>query len=74
MKRLPVIIGALLAFAVALAVWWSARTPPGIDAKGGDAETLAWVSLATAVVSLLIATVGLVQKLIELRMASSRRS
>lgn len=66
LKRWKVIVIAMLIAIAGLVLYLKYRVPPGIAPKGDSAETIAWIALATAVVSLLTAIVGLVQKLIEL--------
>lgn len=41
------------------------KTPADIEIKSSSKETLAWVALATSVVSLLTSVVGLIQKIID---------
>ena len=66
LKRWKVIVIAMLIAIVGLVLYIKYRVPPGITPKSNSAETIAWIALATAVVSLLTAIVGLMQKLIEL--------
>ena len=65
---------ALMAIVAALGLYlfYEYRTPAGIAAKSGAYETLALVGLASAVVSMLTAMVGLAQKILELRKGEPR--
>ena len=69
MKRPVVIVGALVLGVLALIYYLQQLPPDGVEPKG-DEMTIAWISLAVSIVSLLTALVGLVQKVIELRHAS----
>ena len=67
LKKWPFIAGA---FAISAIAWWlffDLRPPPGVEPKGDEALTIAWISLAVAVLTLLTAGLGLLQKLLELR-------
>jgi len=60
-----------VAVAVSIAAFWlyaRLAPPEGVEPKG-DEQTLPWVTLATAIVSLLTAIVGLVEKLVARRRA-----
>lgn len=64
------LVFSLVAFVIgliALYVYLQYRVPDGIVPQSDNANTVAWVSLATAVVSLLTATVSLLKALIEMR-------
>lgn len=64
------IVGALVVCVVAVAVYLSFRTPGDVTSMGDDgAQTIAWISLAIAALSLATAVVGLIQKFVELRAA-----
>ncbi len=67
LKRWSVIVGAAIVALVGLWAYFAYRMPPGVEPMGDDSQTIAWVALATSIVSLLTALTGLVQKLIELR-------
>lgn len=69
MKRPWIVVGASIIGVTALILYFQQLPPEGVEAKGSE-ETVAWISLAVATVSLLTAIVGLVQKLIEVRQAS----
>ena len=58
---------ALIVGCAALAVYFQVRVPPGLEPMGDHSETIVWVSLATAVVSLLTAVTGLVKAIVEAR-------
>ena len=61
-----VIALATIIGATALLVFARYRVPPGVTPMTADAESIAWIALATAVVSLISAAIGLVQKILEL--------
>ncbi len=68
MLKKTVTIVFFLCLAIALYfVYDNLRPPEGIDVKGDSKETVAWLTLGAAVVSLLASLVGLVQKLLELK-------
>jgi hypothetical protein len=68
MKRLEYIIGAAAVCVIAFVVYFATRTPEGVaPMNGGSSAIIASISLATAIVSLVGTIVGLVQKLVELR-------
>ncbi len=68
LKHPGIIISAVVVSAIALAVYLNTRTPADITPLNGDgAETVAWISLVIAVLSLATAVVGLIQKVVELR-------
>ena len=71
LKQWKVIVIAMLVAVAGVVVYVKCRVPPGVAPKGNAAETVAWIALATAVISLLTSIVGLMQKLIEL--SSSKR-
>ena len=64
------LVVAICAFAVFLTVRWNAP-PPGIEPKGdsGGSNTAAYAALATSVVSLATALVGLAKTMLEAREA-----
>lgn len=67
MRKLPFIVAALAMSAIGFSLYFTYRVPSGLEPKGESSETVALISLAIAVVSLLTSLVGLVQKVIELR-------
>lgn len=71
-KRPFVIVACLVLAAIGLWLYLDFRVPSGIAAKGDSGEIIAWLGLAGAVLSLLTAMVGLLQKIIELRSAGDR--
>ena len=71
LKRPTMIVVATLTAVVGFALYFRYRVPPGVAPKGDTVETIAWIALATAVVSMLTAIIGLIQKILELR-ASGR--
>jgi hypothetical protein len=69
MKRPAIIIGAAAVGIMALIVYLNTRVPAGITPMDGEPSTIAWISLAIAILSLATAVVGLIQRLVELRAA-----
>jgi hypothetical protein len=70
LKRPAIIALSALVCVLAFLVYLRTRPAPGLEPMGdGDSAIVAWLALATAIVSLLATLVGLVQKLIELRQA-----
>jgi hypothetical protein len=68
MKRPSYIIGAAIVCAITFIVYFAVRPPRSITPMGDESSaTIAWISLAGAIVSLVGTMVGLVQKVIELR-------
>ena len=67
LKRWSVIVGAAIVALVGFWGYFAYRIPLGVEPMGDESQTVAWVALATSIVSLLTALTGLVQKLIELR-------
>jgi hypothetical protein len=68
MKRPAYIIGAAVVSVIAFLVYLETRLPEGLTPMGDQSSTtIAWISLAVAIVSLATTVVGLIQKLIELR-------
>ena len=68
MKRPAVIIGGAVICAIAFIVYFAMRTPEGISPMSDESSaTIAWISLAVAILTLATTVVGLVQKLVELR-------
>ena len=69
----PVFIGAaVLVSLLAFVVFFYVRPPAGIEPLGDETTTVAYVSLATAIITLIVAVIGLIQKIIEAR--ASRKS
>jgi hypothetical protein len=73
MKRPIIFISAAVVFVVSVIIYFAVRTPPGVEPMGGAGETIAWISLVTAIISLITTIVGLLQKIIELRHTPSRK-
>ena len=69
-KKPAVIIGAAFVCLIAFGIYWASEPVPSIETKGPE-ETVAWVSLGTAFVSLLTSVVGLVMRLFDLRQKRS---
>ena len=68
MKRPAYIVGAAVVCVIAFLVYLQTRPPSGIAPMGDESSaTIAWISLAVAILSLATTVVGLIQKLIELR-------
>lgn len=57
---------SLLLFLLGSWLLWSGPAP-GIESKGGDSELMAYIALASSVVSLLTALAGLLKTVIEAR-------
>ena len=73
-KRPAVIIALAIVAVVAFWVYLDSRPPPGIEFKGSEEVTVAWVSLATAALSFGGSLIGLVLKMIELRQQGRKRA
>jgi hypothetical protein len=68
MKRPTYILGAAIICGVAFILYFAMRPPEGVSPMGDESSaTMVWISLATAVVSLVATIVGLIQRLVELR-------
>jgi len=67
MKKKLIIIVSLLAAIVGVYFYFEYRSPPGLIAKGDSTETLAWISLATAIIGMITAVVTLLQQIITLK-------
>jgi len=68
MGRRALIVVALVIGLAALWYYFSLQPPPGIETMSGDDnQTVQWVALATAVVSLLTAMVSLVKEIVSTR-------
>lgn len=65
LKKTAVIILLVILAIILFYVYDYYKLPEGVEVKSGNQETIAWVSLATSIVSLLTAVVGLVQKILE---------
>lgn len=64
-KRLSVIICSLLIAAIGWYFYFKIRIPTGVTPQSDGSETVAWIALATGIIGLLTAIVGLIQRLIE---------
>ena len=64
--RNGLILGGVVVGVIPIAVYFLSQPPPRVEVNGAE-ETVAWVSLATAVVSFLTSLVGLVEKFVERR-------
>jgi hypothetical protein len=71
MKRPGFIVAALVVGVLAGLAYYATRTPPDVAPMGDGGETITWISLAIAVVSLATAVVGLIGKLVDMRAAKS---
>jgi hypothetical protein len=70
LKRPVVIIGAAVVCVITFVVYFAMRPPEGVTPMGEEGSaTVAWISLAVALLSLATAAVGLIQKVVELRAA-----
>ena len=67
LKKAWVIIGAIILSVAAFSIFDRYRIPSGVTPMGDSGETIAWIALATAIVSMITAIIGLVQKLVEVR-------
>jgi hypothetical protein len=68
MKRPAYIIGAAVVCVIAFLVYLATRTPAGVAPMGDESSpSIAWISLAVAILGLATTIVGLIQKLMELR-------
>lgn len=68
LKKTITIVLFLVISAIGFYIYQSNWLPPNTTPmSGGQSETVAWLALATSIVSLLIAIIGLIQKIIELR-------
>lgn len=67
MSRSFAFVGIFLVGIVATILYFQQQPPAGVETMGDESSTMQWLTLAVAVVSLLTSLVGLVQKLIELR-------
>lgn len=68
MMRKPLFI--LTAFVVAVVcfvIYYYYRIPSGVTPKGESINMIAWVSLATAIVSMVTALIGLLKQILEMR-------
>jgi hypothetical protein len=65
LKRWSVILGAAVIALLGLWAYFAYRIPPGVEPMGDQTETVAWIGLATAIVSMITALAGLAQKLLE---------
>jgi|ETNmetMinimDraft_13_1059891.scaffolds.fasta_scaffold12939_2 hypothetical protein len=61
------LVAAIAVALIGLWLYFQTRTPPGIAPKGDGSETVALISLATSVVAMITALIGLIQKFLELK-------
>jgi hypothetical protein len=66
MKKVSIIIFFAILGIIALFIFLYFMPPAGIESKG-ETVTIAYISLAVAIVSFLTSLLGLIQKIIELR-------
>ena len=72
-KRPVIMVAAIFIGVLALVIYFTYRTPSGIVQVNGDSsDTIAWISLAVAILSFLTALIGFIQKLVELRAADRK--
>lgn len=67
LKKTPVIISLLVLSLVAFLVYQQVKTPDGVVAMSEQAETTALISLWASIISLIVALMGLVERIISLR-------
>jgi hypothetical protein len=68
MIRKPLFIGtAIIIAALCTIAYFNFRIPPGVTPQGDSGETIAWISLMTAIISMITAFIGLFQKILESR-------
>ncbi|CAA6814743.1 MAG: Unknown protein [uncultured Sulfurovum sp.] len=65
LKKGFVILFLLVLSAVMAYVYFEFRVPEGVTPMGDSSETIAWISLFTAIVSLITALIGLVDKILD---------
>jgi hypothetical protein len=65
LKNPLTIMALLLISAILIYLYFLYSAPSGVETKGEGTETIAWISLGTALVSMVTAVVGLAQKLLE---------
>jgi len=63
LKKSFVILFLLLLSAVMAYVYFEFRVPEGVTPMGDSDETIAWISLFTAIISLITALIGIVDKI-----------
>ena len=67
-KRPIFIVCAAILAGIGVYVYFQYRIPPGVTPQGDSAdsmETIAWIGLATGIVSLFTAIVGLITNIVE---------
>lgn len=65
LKKSSVILFLLVLSVVLAYVYFEFRVPDGVTPMGDSSETIAWISLFTAIVSLITALIGLVDKILD---------
>jgi len=63
LKKNSVIIFLLLLALIAFLVYQQIKIPRGVTPLGDQTEILAWLSLATSIISLITALIGLIEKI-----------
>ena len=66
-RRYVLIVGGLVFAVIGAYLYFHFRVPEGISVKGDTAETVAWIGLATAIVSALTSLTQLVQVIVSYR-------
>ena len=66
-KRPIFIVCAAILAGIGGYVYFQYRIPPGVTPQGDSTETIAWIGLATGIVSLFTAIVGLIKNIVELK-------
>ena len=67
MKPPVLISAAILVSLAAFGVYFYVRSPADIEPMGGELTTVVYILLATAIVTLIAAVIGLIQKIIDTR-------
>lgn len=63
--KTPLIIISLLVSIIGFWIYWYFKAPDGVTPMGDKSELIAWIALATSIVTLFTAIVGLITKLVE---------
>lgn len=67
LKNTTVIVGLLVVAIISYFLYDHFKVPAGVQAQGDSEELVAWISLATAIISLIVALIGLIEKIMERR-------
>ena len=74
LKKPIFLVGAIAVALISLWLYFQNRVPPGIAPMGDGTETIALISLATSVVAMITALIGVIQKFLELKNARKSES